>query len=66
MDDTKTALIVDEIVTALREVIGRHRVTYTEYRSALRFLTETVEQGELPLLSDVLFEAVVDEVARIG
>ncbi len=66
MDDTKTAVIVGEIVTALREVIRRHRVTYTEYRSALRFLTETVEQGELPLLSDVLFEAVVDEVARIG
>jgi hypothetical protein len=65
MDDTRTAAIVDEIVTGLREVIRRHRVTYAEYRSALRFLAETVEQGELPLLSDVLFEAVVDEVAQI-
>jgi catechol 1,2-dioxygenase len=66
MDDTRTAAIVEEIVTGLREVIRRHRVTDTEYRSALRFLLETVEQGELALMSDVLFEAVVDEAAQLG
>jgi catechol 1,2-dioxygenase len=66
MDDTRKAAIVEEIVTGLREVIRRHRVTYTEYRSALRFLLETVEQGELALMSDVLFEAVVDEAAQLG
>ena len=61
MDDTRTAVIVEEIVAGLREVIRRHRVTYAEYRGALHFLTQTVEQNELPLLSDVLLEAVVDE-----
>jgi len=54
-------VIVEEIVAGLREVIRRHRVTYAEYRGALHFLTQTVEQNELPLLSDVLLEAVVDE-----
>jgi catechol 1,2-dioxygenase len=66
MDDTRTAALVEEIITGLREVIRRHRVTSAEYRSALRFLAETVERGELPLLSDVLFEAVVDGVAQLG
>jgi len=40
---------------------ARHRLTSAEYRSALRFLAETAERGELPLLSNVLFEAVVEE-----
>ncbi|MDQ3824816.1 MAG: catechol 1,2-dioxygenase [Actinomycetota bacterium] len=66
MDDTRTAAIVEDIVAGLREVIRRHRVTYAEYRRALEFLTETVHQNELPLLSDVLFEAVVDEGAHSG
>lgn len=64
MDDTRTAAIVEDIVEGLREIIRRHRVTPAEYRCALHFLTETVDQGELALLSDVLLEAVVDEAAR--
>jgi catechol 1,2-dioxygenase len=66
MDDGRAGIIVEEIVTALREVIRRYRVTYAEYRAALHFLTETVRHDELPLLSDVLFEAVVDEAAQLG
>lgn len=65
MDDTRSAAIVEDIVTVLRDVIRRHRVTYAEYRSALQFLAGTVEEGELPLLSDVLFEALIDEVAQL-
>jgi catechol 1,2-dioxygenase len=64
MDDTRTAAIVEEIVAGLREIIRRHHVTNAEYRGALYFLTQTVEQNELPLLSDVLLEAVVDEAAH--
>jgi len=66
MDDTRSAAIVEDIVTGLRDVIRRHRVTYAEYRSALQFLAGTVKEGELPLLSDVLFEALIDEVAQLG
>ena len=65
MDDTRTAAIVEDIVTGLRDIIRRHRVTYPEYRSALQFLAATAAEGELPLLSDVLFEAVVDEVTQL-
>lgn len=66
MDDIRTAAIVEDIVEGLREVIRRHRVTYAEYRGALDFLMETVNQGEFPLLSDVLLEAVVDAAAQSG
>lgn len=64
MDDTRTAAIVEEIVTRLWDIIRRHRVTYTEYHSAIHFLIETVDEGELSLLSDVLVEEVVDEVTH--
>ncbi|MBV8994407.1 MAG: catechol 1,2-dioxygenase [Pseudonocardiales bacterium] len=66
MDDTRTAAIVEEIVAGLREIIRRHRVTYAEYRDARHFLTETVDQNEFSLLSDVLLEAVVDEGTHLG
>jgi catechol 1,2-dioxygenase len=65
MDDTRTAAIVEDIVAGLRDIIRRHRVTYPEYRSALQFVAATAAEGELPLLSDVLFEAVVDEVTQL-
>ncbi|HYT39484.1 MAG TPA: dioxygenase [Acidimicrobiia bacterium] len=61
MDDTRAGLIVKDILEGLRGVIRRHRVTYPEYRRAIRFLAEAGENGELPLLCDVLLESVVDE-----
>jgi catechol 1,2-dioxygenase len=60
----RNAAILGDMVVGLRELIRRHRVTYPEYRDAVRFLTQTVEAGELGLLCDVLFESVVDEVAE--
>jgi catechol 1,2-dioxygenase len=63
----RNAEIVSDMIVGLRELIRRHRVTYAEYRDAVRFLIQTAEAGELGLLSDVLLESVVDEVAdRLG
>jgi catechol 1,2-dioxygenase len=55
-------VIIKDIVEGLREVIRRHGVSYPEYRQAIRFLGAAAENGEIPLLCDVLLESVVDEV----
>ena len=62
MDDTRAAVIVRDIVEGLRDVIRRHGVTLPEYRQTIAFLGAAAERGELPLLCDVLFESVVDEM----
>ncbi len=62
MDDTRAAVIAGDIVEGLRAVIRRHGVSYPEYRQAINFLAAAGERGELPLLCDVLFESVVDEI----
>ena len=62
MDDTRAAVIVRDIVEGLREVIRRHGVTLPEYRQAIAFLGSAAERGELPLLCDVLFESVIDQI----
>jgi catechol 1,2-dioxygenase len=61
MDDARAGLIIQDILEALRGVIRRHRVTYPEYREAVRFLAAAGARGELPLMCDVLLESVVDE-----
>jgi catechol 1,2-dioxygenase len=67
MDDARAGVIVRDILESLREVIRRNGVTYPEYRAAIRFLAAAAENGELPLLFDVLLESVVDEsLARVS
>jgi catechol 1,2-dioxygenase len=61
MDDVRAGVIVKDILESLREVIRRNGVTYPEYRRAIQFLAAAAENGELPLLCDVLLESVVDE-----
>jgi catechol 1,2-dioxygenase len=61
MDEARAGLIVKDILDGLRDVIRRHGVTYPEYRQAVKFVLSAAESGEIPLLSDVLLESVVDE-----
>jgi catechol 1,2-dioxygenase len=66
MDDGRAGLIAKDILDGLRDVIRRHGVTYPEYRRAIQFLAAAAENGELPLLCDVLLESVVDESTAAG
>lgn len=60
---TRLAMIVDDVVGALRDVITRHRVTFDEYRTATEWLTSAGAQGfEIPLLLDVFLSTTVDDV----
>ena len=61
MDDERAGVIVRDILDGLRAVIRRHGITYPEYRRAIQFLGAAAENGELPLLCDVLLESTVDE-----
>jgi catechol 1,2-dioxygenase len=58
--------LVNGLVSTLRSFIRDHHLTPEEYRSAVRFLVETAEHGEIPLLLDVFLESTVDQVDSAG
>lgn len=64
--DARLTAIVEEVVGSLRRLIRERRVTHDEYRSAVAFLCEVAERGELPLLLDVFLEATVVGNAEAG
>ena len=63
VEERRAGLIVEDLVEAVRGVIRRHGVTYTEYRRAVELLAGAGRAGELPLLCDVLLESTVVEAA---
>jgi catechol 1,2-dioxygenase len=57
--------IVKDIVEAVQRIFEKHPITPEDYRAAVGFLHEVGETGEVPLIMDVFFEAlVVDEYNR--
>ncbi|HEX2297256.1 MAG TPA: catechol 1,2-dioxygenase, partial [Pseudonocardiaceae bacterium] len=46
-----------------KEIIRRHQVTLPEFREAVGYIRNVVQDGELELLTAVLFEATVDEAS---
>ncbi|MDN5859220.1 MAG: catechol 1,2-dioxygenase, partial [Pseudonocardia sp.] len=62
MNDTARATkIVGDVVDSLKDVIRRHQVTIGEFGEAIGYVRSVVADGELDLLSAVLFEAVIDD-----
>src|SRR4051794_20715624 len=57
----RVAGIVGDLLAAVREVIGRHDVTYPEYQAAKGWLMAVGEGGEWPLVMDVFVEHAVEE-----
>ncbi|GAB2749349.1 catechol 1,2-dioxygenase [Salinifilum aidingensis] len=56
--------IVSDALSALHDVIRRHKVTYEEYDVLKAWLIRVGEEGEWPLFLDVWIEHVVEEVAN--
>ena len=53
--------IFTDVMTALRDIIEKHNVTWDEYRTATAWLTEAGNQGyEIPLMMDVFLSVTVD------
>jgi catechol 1,2-dioxygenase len=63
-DPARVSAIATDAITALHEVIRKHRVTYAEYDALKAWLIRVGEDGEWPLFLDVWLEHVVEEVAN--
>jgi catechol 1,2-dioxygenase len=55
--------LATEVLTAIHDVIRRHKVTYEEYDALKGWLIQVGLDGEWPLFLDVWVEHVVEEVA---
>ncbi|RVU27731.1 catechol 1,2-dioxygenase [Streptomyces antnestii] len=56
--------LATELITAVHDVIRRHKVTYAEYDALKAWLIQVGLDGEWPLFLDVWIEHVVEEVAN--
>jgi catechol 1,2-dioxygenase len=61
---SRTTEIAGDLIDSLKDVIRRHQVTIDEFRDTIAYVGSVVKDGELELLSAVLFEAAVDEAAE--
>ena len=59
----RVSQLATEVLTAVHDVIRRHKVTYDEYQAVKGWLIQVGEDGEWPLFMDVWVEHVVEEVA---
>jgi catechol 1,2-dioxygenase len=55
--------LATEVITAVHDVIRRHKVSYEEYNALKGWLIQVGQDGEWPLFLDVWIEHVVEEVA---
>ena len=53
--------VVDAIVGGVRQALADTKVTADEYRTAIGYLQETAQNGELPLMIDVFFNIAIVE-----
>jgi catechol 1,2-dioxygenase len=60
----RVSTLATEVLTAVHDVIRRHRVTYEEYDALKAWLISVGQDGEWPLFLDVWVEHVVEEVAN--
>ncbi|MFE2940898.1 catechol 1,2-dioxygenase [Streptomyces sp. NPDC059255] len=65
-DSERVNTLATEVITAVHDVIRRHRVTYDEYNALKSWLISVGQDGEWPLFLDVWVEHVVEEVATAG
>ncbi|MFZ3555404.1 MULTISPECIES: catechol 1,2-dioxygenase [unclassified Streptomyces] len=56
--------LASELITAVHDIVRRHKVTYAEYDALKAWLIQVGEDGEWPLFLDVWIEHVVEEVAN--
>jgi catechol 1,2-dioxygenase len=64
VDPARVSAIATDALSALHEVIRRHRLTYAEYDALKAWMIQVGMDGEWPLFLDVWIEHVVEEVAN--
>lgn len=63
-DAKRVDTVVTDVLTAVHDVIRKHKVTYAEYDALKSWLIQVGEDGEWPLFLDVWIEHVVEQVAN--
>jgi catechol 1,2-dioxygenase len=63
-DPARVSAIATDAITALHDVIRKHRVNYAEYDALKAWLIRVGQDGEWPLFLDVWVEHVVEEVVN--
>lgn len=58
----RAAAIVKDLLSAFKEIVHKHEVTYDEYRVLKQWMIDVGEYGEWPLWLDVFLEHEVEEV----
>lgn len=61
-DTQRVDTLATELITAVHDVVRRHKVTYAEYDALKAWLIQVGQDGEWPLFLDVWIEHVVEEV----
>ncbi|MBC3192438.1 catechol 1,2-dioxygenase [Pseudonocardia sp. C8] len=64
VDQARVDAVARDVLSAMHDVIRRHRLTYAEYDALKAWLIRVGEDGEWPLFLDVWIEHVVEEVAN--
>lgn len=64
VDQARVSAIATDAISALHEVIRKHRVDYAEYDALKAWLIRVGQDGEWPLFLDVWVEHVVEEVVN--
>jgi chlorocatechol 1,2-dioxygenase len=61
---TRSEMVIQDLVKAVREVLWRHDVTFEEYRAAVGFLMKYAKgpEFEIPLTCDMLFNATISDI----
>lgn len=62
VDHERVSAVVTDALTALHDVVRRHRLTYAEYDALKAWCIRVGQDGEWPLFLDVWLEHVVEEV----
>jgi catechol 1,2-dioxygenase len=64
VDQERVSAIATDALSALHEVIRKHKLTYAEYDALKAWLIRVGADGEWPLFLDVWIEHVVEEVVN--
>lgn len=59
----RVAAFVGDVMTAVRDVMVKHDMTYADYDAVKSWLISVGEAGEWPLFLDVWFESTVEQLA---
>ncbi|NAZ80409.1 catechol 1,2-dioxygenase [Kineococcus sp. R8] len=60
----RVSTLATDLLTAVHDVVRRHRATYEEYNALKAWLIRVGEDGEWPLFLDVWVEHVLEEVVN--